>query len=174
MGAVFGLFAAFYHWMGIFYGVYYSRFLGRLHFWITFAGVNITFFPMHFLGLAGMPRRIPDYPDIYWSWNFIASIGSYISGVGLIIFFITVIISFFDYFKIYNIFSLYLLHISGKKLNYVKRAFNITNIENLYWINNYKIDSDYIWVLNRLSNSSYLNICNNFILKLFTNKFKNI
>ena len=76
MGAVFGLFAAFYHWMGLFYGIYYSKFLGRLHFWTTFVGVNITFFPMHFLGLAGMPRRIPDYPDIYWSWNFIASIGS--------------------------------------------------------------------------------------------------
>jgi len=174
MGAVFGLFAAFYHWMGSFYGVYYSRFLGRLHFWTTFAGVNITFFPQHFLGLAGMPRRIPDYPDIYWSWNFISSIGSYISGVGLIIFFITAILSCSNYFKIYNVFSLYLIHSSGKNLNYVKRAFNLNNIENLIWLNNYKVENDYLWLLNKLNNSNYLNISNNFIVKLFTNKFKNI
>lgn len=65
MGAVFGLFAAFYHWVGSIAGLKYSTQLANTHFWVTFVGVNITFFPMHFLGLAGMPRRIPDYPDVF-------------------------------------------------------------------------------------------------------------
>lgn len=68
MGVVFGLFSAFYYWVEFFSGLKYSAILGRIHFWLTFVGVNLTFFPMHFLGLAGMPRRIPDYPDIYWGW----------------------------------------------------------------------------------------------------------
>ena len=79
MGVVFGLFAAFYYWADIIMGVKYSETLGRYHFWLTFYGVNLTFFPMHFLGIAGMPRRIPDYPDSFWGWNFISSVGSLIS-----------------------------------------------------------------------------------------------
>jgi heme/copper-type cytochrome/quinol oxidase subunit 1 len=67
MGVVFGLFSAFYYWIDVFTGLKYSEHYGRIHFWLTFLGVNMTFFPMHFLGLAGMPRRIPDYPDIYAS-----------------------------------------------------------------------------------------------------------
>lgn len=60
MGVVFGLFAAFYNWIDVIFSVKYSDVLGRLHFWLTFVGTNLTFFPMHLLGLAGMPRRIPD------------------------------------------------------------------------------------------------------------------
>jgi len=79
MGAVFGLFAGFYYWIGKITGLQYPETLGQIHFWMTFLGVNITFFPMHFLGIAGMPRRIPDYPDAFIFWNEICSVGSMIS-----------------------------------------------------------------------------------------------
>jgi cytochrome c oxidase subunit 1 len=90
MGAVFALFAAFYYWFGKISGLQYSELLGQIHFWVFFTGVNITFFPMHFLGLAGMPRRIPDYPDAYAGWNLIASYGSMVSTVGALFFFYVV------------------------------------------------------------------------------------
>lgn len=94
MGAVFGIFAGFYYWFNVITGVAIPEILGRIHFWITFVGVNLTFFPMHFLGLSGMPRRIPDYPDCYEGWNKIASFGSYITVFGLLFFFVSVYISF--------------------------------------------------------------------------------
>jgi len=87
MGAVFGVFGGIYYWFPKMSGFYYKESLGRLHFWITFIGVNLTFFPMHFLGLAGMPRRIPDYPDAFIGWNKIASFGSWITVVGTLVFF---------------------------------------------------------------------------------------
>jgi cytochrome c oxidase subunit 1 len=79
MGAVFAIFAGWYYWIGKIVGASYNETLGMIHFWSTFIGVNVCFFPMHFLGLAGMPRRIPDYPDSYNSWNTIASLGSFIT-----------------------------------------------------------------------------------------------
>ena len=90
MGAVFAIFAGFYYWVGKMTGLQYNEFLGKLHFWIFFIGVNLTFFPMHFLGLAGMPRRIPDYPDALHGFNHIASIGSFISLLAIIFFFLVV------------------------------------------------------------------------------------
>jgi len=87
MGAVFALFAGFYYWFEKITGYQYCEQLGQLHFWITFIGVNLTFFPMHFLGLAGMPRRIPDYPDIFSFWNSVISFGSLITITGLLVFF---------------------------------------------------------------------------------------
>ncbi len=91
MGVVFGLFSAFYYWIDVFTGVKYSEHYGRVHFWLTFVGVNMTFFPMHFLGIAGMPRRIPDYPDVYAFWNNISSIGSLISVIGVLVFFFLIL-----------------------------------------------------------------------------------
>jgi len=87
MGAVFGVFAGIYYWISKISGSNYIEELGQIHFWLTFIGVNITFFPMHFLGIAGMPRRIPDYPDAFSYFNYVASVGSYISVVGLVLFF---------------------------------------------------------------------------------------
>jgi len=86
MGAVFALFAGYYYWIGKITGLQYPEALGQIHFWLFFTGVNLTFFPMHFLGLAGMPRRIPDYPDAYAGWNAIASYGSYVSVFGALFF----------------------------------------------------------------------------------------
>ena len=93
MGAVFGIFAGFYFWFYTLTGCTYSSVLSKVHFWLFFAGVNLTFFPMHFLGLAGMPRRIPDYPDAYAGWNFVASFGSYISVVSLFVFLLTLFLA---------------------------------------------------------------------------------
>jgi cytochrome c oxidase subunit 1 len=90
MGAVFAIFAGFYYWFERFTGKAYSEFFGRVHFVIFFTGVNITFFPMHFIGLAGMPRRIIDYPDAFLGWNVIASVGSTISVISLFLFFFIV------------------------------------------------------------------------------------
>lgn len=88
MGAVFSLFGGFYYWFWRITGISINDTWGKIHFWTTFLGVNITFFPQHFLGIAGMPRRIPDYPDIYSGWNYISSFGSLLSVVSSIFFFI--------------------------------------------------------------------------------------
>jgi cytochrome c oxidase subunit 1 len=86
MGAVFAIFAGWYHWFHRISGHHYRPNNGKNHFYIFFFGVNLTFFPMHFLGLAGMPRRIPDYPDAFASWNFWSSVGSLITFISFIMF----------------------------------------------------------------------------------------
>jgi cytochrome c oxidase subunit 1 len=108
MGAVFAIFAGFYYWIAKITGLQYPEVLGQIHFWVFFIGVNLTFFPMHFLGLAGMPRRIPDYPDAYAGWNMIASFGSYLSAVSSVFFFYIVYYTF----------------VHGKPLNHAKKVWS--------------------------------------------------
>jgi len=86
MGAVFAVFAGFYYWLPKMSGLMYNESLAKVHFWTTFFGVNLTFFPMHFLGLAGMPRRIPDYADAYAGWNYLASFGSLVTTFSTLLF----------------------------------------------------------------------------------------
>ena len=94
LGAVFAIFAGFYYWFSKMSGYEYSEWMGQLHFWLTFIGVNLIFFPQHFLGLAGMPRRYADYPDAFAGWNYISSIGSYVAVAGLAVFFMNLIYAF--------------------------------------------------------------------------------
>ena len=91
LGAVFALFAGYYYWIGKMSGRQYPEWAGKLHFFATFIGVNLLFFPQHFLGLAGMPRRYPDYPDAYHYWNEISSYGAYIAG-GATVFFVLIVL----------------------------------------------------------------------------------
>jgi cytochrome c oxidase subunit 1 len=86
LGAVFALFSAWYYWIPKITGLNYNLLLGKVHFMILFIGVNVTFFPQHFLGLQGMPRRISDYPDAFAGWNLISSFGSIISVVATVLF----------------------------------------------------------------------------------------
>jgi cytochrome c oxidase subunit 1 len=95
LGAVFAIFAGWYYWFPKMSGYMYSEFIGKLHFWLTFIGANVLFFPQHFLGLAGMPRHYADYPDAFAYWNRISSIGSYITATATIIFFLGVIHAYF-------------------------------------------------------------------------------
>lgn len=86
MGAVFSLFAGYYYWSPQMLGLYYNEKLAQIQFWLIFIGANAIFFPMHFLGINGMPRRIPDYPDAFAGWNYVSSIGSMISIMSLVLF----------------------------------------------------------------------------------------
>jgi cytochrome c oxidase subunit 1 len=95
LGSVFGIFAGFYYWIGKMSGHQYNETFGKIHFWTTFIGVNLTFFPMHFLGLAGMPRRISDYPPAFAGWNMVASIGAYISFASTLFFVFIIFHTFF-------------------------------------------------------------------------------
>jgi cytochrome c oxidase subunit 1 len=91
MGAVFAIFAGWYYWFEKMFGIKYNEFLGQAHFWVMFVGVNIVFFPQHFLGLQGMPRRYVDYPEAFAYWNYVSSVGYVITVVGMAIFFVALL-----------------------------------------------------------------------------------
>ncbi|HEX5182808.1 MAG TPA: cytochrome c oxidase subunit I [Allosphingosinicella sp.] len=95
LGAVFSLFAGFYYWFPKMSGRMYNETLGKIHFWVFFIGVNVLFFPMHFLGMNGMPRRVPDYADAFAHWNYIASVGYFIMAASMGVFFINLFWSLF-------------------------------------------------------------------------------
>lgn len=121
MGVAFGFFSGFYFWFWKITGYNYKEQYGIKHFWFTFIGVNLTFFPMHFSGLNGMPRRIPDYPDVYELWNSIASYGSFLSFLSML-YFIYIVMNAFDcYMTVYRIKSSITLYL--KKLPVVSSLF---------------------------------------------------
>ncbi len=95
LGAVFTIFAGWYYWFPKMTGYMYNEALGKLHFWLTFIGANVLFFPQHFLGLAGMPRRYVDYPEAFAYWNWWSSVGSYITAAGTIIFVLGMLYAYF-------------------------------------------------------------------------------
>jgi cytochrome c oxidase subunit I len=94
LGAVFAIFAGWYYWFPKMSGYMYNETIAHVHFWLTFTGANLLFFPQHFLGLAGMPRHYADYPDAFAGWNKVSSYGAYITTLGTVVFFIGVFLAF--------------------------------------------------------------------------------
>ena len=97
LGAVFAIFGGWYYWFGKMTGKMYREWLGALHFWVMFIGVNLIFFPQHFLGLQGMPRRYIDYPAAYAQWNWVSSVGYAVTILGMLVFVVAMIDAFFIY-----------------------------------------------------------------------------
>jgi cytochrome c oxidase subunit 1 len=91
-GSLFAMFSGIYYWLPKWTGVMYSEGRGKLHFWWTLISFNVTFFPMHFLGLAGMPRRYADYPMQFADFNALASVGAFAFGIAQVYFFVMVIL----------------------------------------------------------------------------------
>lgn len=90
-GAIFSITAGVYYWLPKWCGNMYNELMGKTHFWLAFIGLNVTFFPMHFSGLAGMPRRIPDYNHMFMDWNMISSVGAFLFGAAQVLFLYNVV-----------------------------------------------------------------------------------
>src|SRR4029453_5389727 len=91
LGAVFAIFAGFYYWFEKMWGVKYREWLGAGRFWCTFFGGNLFFFPQNFLGLRGIPRRYPDFPDAFTYWNQVSTIGYAITAFGVLVFLVVLL-----------------------------------------------------------------------------------
>jgi heme/copper-type cytochrome/quinol oxidase subunit 1 len=128
LGAVFGIFAGFYHWLGFITGDFYDKILANLHFWLTFVGSNVTFLPMHWLGITGMPRRIPDYPDMYAGWNFVCTVGAYMNLFSLVIFLLLLCLTLLKRTNIFLYKDNYLIH----QDNYGILAYKIRQKNNFF------------------------------------------
>ena len=131
LGAVFAIFSGFYYWIGKITGKQYPEILGQIHFWLVFIGVNLSFAPMHFLGLAGMPRRIPDYTDAFSNWNGVCSLGSSFSFFSMLLFFIIIYITLTSEMNCNNNPWLYSSQYLNSKIN-KKGVKNFTN--GLEWL----------------------------------------
>lgn len=163
--------------MGFFTGKFYDRNLAKLHFWLTFIGSNLTFLPMHWLGISGMPRRIPDYPDMYSGWNFICTVGSYINVLGLFIFFFLLILLFLNYTNVYLFKGNYLVYQDNfgelSFFNKIKSKFLVKNFFYVYY--SFLKNNNNLFLklnLNFMTNDIYFLIKNKFFNKiLFFNNF---
>jgi len=161
MGAVFGIFAGFYHWIFRFTGITYSIYIARIHFLITFIGVNLTFFPMHLLGFAGMPRRVPDYPDIYAHLNYISTWGA-ISTFWSYLFFLFLLLYWFVLKKpIYRCYNFI-------KFFYYYDTFSIQALEAWNLPENKKNQLK-PWITQKKSRSYLFYVCIKYLLKKFGN-----
>jgi len=156
MGAVFAIFAGFYYWIEKIVGLKYNLWLANLHFFLFFFGVNILFFPLHFLGLSGMPRRICDFPDYYEGWNQVASIGSSISLVSTLLFF-------------YIIFDMFVYGEKGCKNPYISTHWMKFQISILLWLRHY---TRIVWFKEFSSNSDLTNSYYRQLVKRVTLKRK--
>ena len=128
MGAVFAIFGGFYYWIEKMVGLQYDQYLANIHFTLFFIGVNITFFPLHFLGLSGMPRRINDHPDYYQGWNEIATVGSSVSLVATLIFF-------------YVVFDMFVYGLAGRKAPYTIKVLTQMELSSLLLKKKYIVKS---------------------------------
>jgi heme/copper-type cytochrome/quinol oxidase subunit 1/heme/copper-type cytochrome/quinol oxidase subunit 2 len=137
MGAVFGIFAGFYFWLEKMSSLGYNKWKAKLHFYTFFIGVNFTFFPMHFLGLSGMPRRIPDYPDAFLYWNQVASWGSFVS-IGAIILFFAMLANLFENEIIIHKSNTWTFYSRAKKQFWDDRTYKMLRKFSYFWADCYK------------------------------------
>ena len=160
MGAVFGLFTGFFFWLPKITGYYNNvDLVGQLSFWLIFLGVNITFMPQHFLGLSGMPRRIPDFPDAYYGWNAVSSFGSSITTIGLIWFLFFFYLVLNEKYNVKMLWNSYILIYYFKPqlfnirlfiLNVIKGSDSLLNLYLSVWRSNNKLKDSVSNSLNKL------------------------
>lgn len=146
MGAVFAIFAGFYYWIEKMIGLQYDQYLANIHFILFFIGVNVTFFPLHFLGLAGHPRRINDHPDCYQGWNELSTLGSSISIIATLIFF-------------YVIFDMFVYGLKGRKAPYAIKILTQMELSVILLKKNYITKKKIYFDYNYVYKNQYVYVC---------------